>query len=75
MPLNILSCMFSLWCMIIALFIHLYFFFISVCNYACHVSCTDQAPPLCPVPIRQRPLGIDPESGIGTALEGIVKVN
>ena len=48
--------------------------FFLVCQYACHVSCTDQAPPICPVPPSRRPLGIDPDSGIGTAMEGIVKV-
>ncbi|KAJ7369808.1 Serine/threonine-protein kinase MRCK alpha [Desmophyllum pertusum] len=49
----------------------------EVCQYACHVSCTDQAPPVCPIPHSQmsrRPLGIDPERGIGTAYEGIVKI-
>ncbi|XP_073230481.1 serine/threonine-protein kinase MRCK beta-like isoform X9 [Porites lutea] len=46
----------------------------EVCQYACHVSCTDQAPPICPVPPSRRPLGIDPDSGIGTAMEGIVKI-
>lgn len=24
-----------------------------VCQYACHVSCTDQAPPVCPIPPSQ----------------------
>ncbi|XP_078344292.1 serine/threonine-protein kinase MRCK alpha-like isoform X3 [Oculina patagonica] len=49
----------------------------EVCQYACHVSCTDQAPPVCPIPHSQmsrRPLGIDPERGIGTAYEGIVRI-
>ena len=31
----------------------LLFFVISVCQYACHVSCTDQAPPVCPIPHSQ----------------------
>ena len=31
----------------------LFFLIISVCQYACHVSCTDQAPPVCPIPHSQ----------------------
>ena len=63
-------------CVLIASLIQLplFCFVFSVCQYACHVSCTDQAPPICPVPPSRRPLGIDPDSGIGTAMEGIVKV-
>ncbi|XP_015747480.1 PREDICTED: serine/threonine-protein kinase MRCK alpha-like [Acropora digitifera] len=49
----------------------------EVCQYACHVTCIDQVPPVCSIPLRQanrRPLGIDPETGRGTAIEGIVKI-
>jgi serine/threonine-protein kinase MRCK len=48
----------------------------EVCGFACHVSCKDKVPPLCPLPTDQtkRPLGIDPTRGIGTAYEGYVKV-
>ncbi|XP_068751786.1 serine/threonine-protein kinase MRCK alpha-like isoform X3 [Montipora capricornis] len=49
----------------------------EVCQYACHVTCTDQAPLVCPIPhgqMNRRPLGIDPETGKGTAIEGIVKI-
>ncbi|KAK2561476.1 Serine/threonine-protein kinase MRCK alpha [Acropora cervicornis] len=49
----------------------------EVCQYACHVTCIDQVPPVCSIPHRQanrRPLGIDPETGRGTAIEGIVKI-
>lgn len=48
----------------------------DICGFACHLSCCDKVPPLCPVPPDQtkRPLGIDPTRGIGTAYEGYVKV-
>ncbi|XP_067120003.1 serine/threonine-protein kinase Genghis Khan-like isoform X5 [Centruroides vittatus] len=48
----------------------------EVCGFACHVSCQDKVPAVCPVPADQtkRPVGIDPTRGIGTAYEGYVKV-
>ncbi|XP_054720162.1 serine/threonine-protein kinase MRCK alpha-like [Uloborus diversus] len=48
----------------------------EVCGFACHVTCQDKVPSLCPVPSDQtkRPVGIDPTRGIGTAYEGYVKV-
>lgn len=43
-----------------------------VCGYACHVSCVDLGSP-CPFDeSKQRPVGIDPQKGIGTAYEGIL---
>uniref|UniRef100_A0A1A8PX82 Serine/threonine-protein kinase MRCK alpha n=7 Tax=Nothobranchius TaxID=28779 RepID=A0A1A8PX82_9TELE len=48
----------------------------EVCNFSCHVTCADKAPAVCPVPQDQTkgPLGIDPQRGIGTAYEGLVRV-
>lgn len=47
-----------------------------VCSFACHVSCKDSAPQVCPIPPEQakRPLGVDVQRGIGTAYKGYVKV-
>ncbi|KAH9376176.1 hypothetical protein HPB48_017168 [Haemaphysalis longicornis] len=47
-----------------------------VCGFACHVTCQDKVPAVCPVPMDQtkRPVGIDPTRGVGTAYEGYVKV-
>lgn len=49
----------------------------ETCGYSCHVTCSEKAPSVCPVPPDQtkRPLGIDPQNGIGTAYEGFVKVS
>ncbi|XP_062947921.1 LOW QUALITY PROTEIN: serine/threonine-protein kinase MRCK beta [Cynocephalus volans] len=48
----------------------------EVCAFACHVSCKDSAPQVCPIPPEQskRPLGVDVQRGIGTAYKGYVKV-
>uniref|UniRef100_G1PUX0 Serine/threonine-protein kinase MRCK beta n=1 Tax=Myotis lucifugus TaxID=59463 RepID=G1PUX0_MYOLU len=48
----------------------------EVCSFACHVSCRDSAPQVCPLPPEQarRPLGVDVQRGIGTAYKGYVKV-
>lgn len=48
----------------------------AVCSFACHVSCKDSAPQVCPIPPEQskRPLGVDVQRGIGTAYKGYVKV-
>ncbi|XP_054548798.1 serine/threonine-protein kinase MRCK beta isoform X2 [Talpa occidentalis] len=48
----------------------------EVCSFACHSSCRDSAPQVCPIPAEQakRPLGVDVQRGIGTAYKGYVKV-
>uniref|UniRef100_A0A8C2SCS6 non-specific serine/threonine protein kinase n=1 Tax=Capra hircus TaxID=9925 RepID=A0A8C2SCS6_CAPHI len=48
----------------------------DVCSFACHVSCKDRAPQVCPIPPEQskRPLGVDVQRGIGTAYKGYVKI-
>uniref|UniRef100_A0A8C8SBG1 Serine/threonine-protein kinase MRCK beta n=1 Tax=Pelusios castaneus TaxID=367368 RepID=A0A8C8SBG1_9SAUR len=48
----------------------------EVCSFACHVSCKDSAPQVCPIPPEQakRPLGVDVQRGIGMAYKGYVKV-
>lgn len=47
-----------------------------MCAFACHASCRDSAPQVCPIPPEQskRPLGVDVQRGIGTAYKGYVKV-
>nr|XP_008166391.1 serine/threonine-protein kinase MRCK beta isoform X3 [Chrysemys picta bellii] len=48
----------------------------DVCSFACHVSCKDSAPQVCPIPPEQakRPLGVDVQRGIGMAYKGYVRV-
>ncbi|XP_065052228.1 serine/threonine-protein kinase MRCK alpha-like isoform X1 [Rhopilema esculentum] len=49
----------------------------DACGYSSHVGCTIEAPQTCPVPqnlLSNRPLGIDPKKGTGTAYEGFVRV-
>lgn len=46
----------------------------EVCGYACHVNCVELGSP-CPFDeSKQRPVGIDPQKGVGTAYEGYVKI-
>uniref|UniRef100_A0A8C5PPX3 non-specific serine/threonine protein kinase n=1 Tax=Leptobrachium leishanense TaxID=445787 RepID=A0A8C5PPX3_9ANUR len=48
----------------------------EVCPFACHVSCKDSSPQVCPIPAEQskRPLGVDVQRGIGTAYKGFVRI-
>ncbi|XP_071794015.1 serine/threonine-protein kinase MRCK alpha-like [Asterias amurensis] len=48
----------------------------EVCQYSCHVACSSQAAHVCPIPADQiaKPLGVDPNRGIGTAYEGTLKI-
>lgn len=48
----------------------------EVCHIACHVACAEKAASVCPVPPDQiaKPQGIDPNQGIGTAIEGYLKI-
>ncbi|XP_053330292.1 serine/threonine-protein kinase MRCK beta [Spea bombifrons] len=48
----------------------------EVCPFACHVSCKDSSPQVCPIPPEQakRPLGVDVQRGIGTAYKGYVRI-
>ncbi|XP_057303802.1 serine/threonine-protein kinase MRCK alpha-like [Hydractinia symbiolongicarpus] len=49
----------------------------EVCSYHCHMHCVNDAPKSCPVPqqlLTNRPLGIDPKKGTGTAHESFVRI-
>ncbi|XP_065655108.1 serine/threonine-protein kinase MRCK alpha isoform X2 [Hydra vulgaris] len=49
----------------------------GACGYNCHMHCIKEAVKSCPAPqhlLTNQPLGIDPNTGAGTAYEGLVKI-